>query len=108
MHSLGQRTPHNKIKRYCELHVVVCMSKIRQACLCLAWPSKIRLAGLINWKTGLGGSIVGSTVQLSGLSPCLVQTELRDLREGTVMAGIVSCLMYNHGVQVDLGAQHDG
>lgn len=36
------------------------------------------------------------------------RTELHELKEGEVMAGIVSSLMYNHGVQVDLGAQHDG
>lgn len=38
----------------------------------------------------------------------LLQTDLHELQEGAVVAGIVNCLMYNHGVQVDLGAQYDG
>ena len=38
----------------------------------------------------------------------LLQTELADLQIGDIMEGEVTCLMYFHGVQVDIGAQYDG
>lgn len=44
----------------------------------------------------------------SQLHLLLVQTNLEDLNVGDVLEGEVSCMMYFHGVQVDIGAQYDG
>ena len=44
---------------------------------------------------------------MSKFVSCL-QLELSDLNVGDILEGEVTCMMYYHGVQVDLGCQYDG